>query len=174
LDYYTKEKIQDMCGPYQQVVSDFETKLKKLAKKLNQYPEETKTEKYLELKKKYLHLCQDRDFFIGTTPDPNQLDEGLLFLIEVSTLKDYHIVKDRMQSIMTRYILYLSKIAAKEIEHDPELAYELSKGERKKSGSKAPVTELTEDELAGIPEYKVAGSHLKAVPPQPKKKKKVA
>jgi hypothetical protein len=178
LDYNTEEKIREMYAPYDKVVNDYETKIDRLAKKLNQYPDDSKSPKYLNLKKQHLILCQDRDFFVGTTPDPHQLDEGLLFLIEVSTLKDYHIVKDRMQSIMTRYILYLSKVATKESAQDPDLEYELAKAERQQ---KQPSAEELKDPVEDLPEYLVDSSLLKSVNPSlerpeplARRKKKIA
>lgn len=56
-------------------------------------------------------LEKDRDFYIGTNPDPRHMDNGLVFSIAVNTLKDYTLTKDKMQVIMTKYILALSKIA---------------------------------------------------------------
>jgi hypothetical protein len=186
LDYNTDEKIEEMKGPYDKIVADYEKKIAKFAKKLAAYPDGTKTAKYLELRKQHLSVCQERDFFVGTTPDPHQLDEGLLFLIEVSTLKDYHIVKDRMQSIMTRYILYLSKIAAKEAARDPELEHQLSKSDLDRTVGPADAAEgaeqfpdLSAEELAEIPQYTIDVVHLKAsdapqAAPQPIVKKRKA
>ncbi|MBN1115334.1 MAG: hypothetical protein JXA66_08340 [Oligoflexia bacterium] len=56
-------------------------------------------------------LEKDRDFYIGTHPDPEEIDCGLIFSIYVNTMKDYTITKDKMQVIMTKYILALSEIA---------------------------------------------------------------
>jgi hypothetical protein len=50
-------------------------------------------------------------FYIGTTADPREMDTGLVFSIAVNTLKDYTVTKDKMQVIMTKYILALSRIA---------------------------------------------------------------
>jgi hypothetical protein len=184
LDYNTDEKIAEMWGPYDKTVADYNHKIKSLAAKIKKYAEDSKSARLVALKKEHLHLSQDRDFFVGTTPDPHQLDEGLLFLIEVSTLKDYHIVKDRMQSIMTRYILFLSKIAADEAKHDQDLEQHLSKNEREMAHdedvpppfpgesprvSLRSVPELTSAEIDELPEYSVPESSLAArrpvVPP---------
>jgi len=54
---------------------------------------------------------KERDFYVGTNPDPREMDTGLMFSISVNTLKDYSVTKDKMQVIMTKYILALSKIA---------------------------------------------------------------
>ncbi len=56
-------------------------------------------------------IVKERDFFIGTMADPREMDTGLVFSIAVNTLKDYGITKDKMQVIMTKYILALSVIA---------------------------------------------------------------
>lgn len=161
LDYNTTDKIKEMIRPYEKVLWDYENKIKSLAKKMDAYPENSKESRYLQLKKKHLFLCQERDFFVGTTPDPKQLDEGLLFLIEVSTLKDYHIVKDRMQSIMTQYILHLSKIAAEEADHDAEMEFQLSKTE--KFGKSGKPGKIMVDNLEDIPQYTIDTSMLKSM-----------
>jgi hypothetical protein len=165
LDYNTQEKIDDMSIVYNKIVDDYEERIKKLAARMKGYSEDSRSATFLALKKKHLYLTQERDFFIGTTPDPNQLDEGLLFLIEVSTLKDYHIVKDRMQSIMTRYILYLSKIAEKEAKMDDDLKYHLSpkveKSKKRPEMSKSESEEIAVDDLTQVPQYTVDTSFLK-------------
>lgn len=171
LDYNTQEKIQEMCGPYNQILGELSTKADRLKKKMQRYPESSSAPTYLALKRQYLEACQERDFFMGTTPDPNQMDEGLLFLIEVSTLKDYHLVKDRMQSIMTRYILYLSKIAAKEAEFDPELEYQMiMSGSEKKPATKTVSSknesdeELTPEAIEQLPQYEIDTTLLRRIP----------
>jgi hypothetical protein len=63
------------------------------------------------LKDRIAQLEKEKDFFIGTNPDPREMDTGLMFSISVNTLKDYTVTKDKMQVIMTKYILALSKIA---------------------------------------------------------------
>jgi hypothetical protein len=168
LDYNTAERIKEMCVPYNKIVAAYEKKLKKMAKKLEGWSPDSVSARYLALKKKHLNLTQERDFFVGTTPDPNQLSEGLLFLIEVSTLKDYHIVKDRMQAIMTKYILHLSKLATKDADFDPDLEYEMWKKSTAEKAVGAPVEApkgefdgLTADELAAVPEYIIDENGLK-------------
>lgn len=64
-----------------------------------------------ELAARVSQLEKERDFFVGTNPDPREMDTGIVFTIAVNTLKDYSITKDKMQVIMTKYILALSRIA---------------------------------------------------------------
>jgi hypothetical protein len=64
-----------------------------------------------ELQAQALDLERRRDHYIGTHPDPREMDTGLIFSIRVNTLKDYGITKDKMQVIMTKFILALSRIA---------------------------------------------------------------
>lgn len=172
LDYNTAEKIEEMKAPYNQIVSGLSAKVERLRRKMARYPEQSSAPTYLALKKQFLDASQERDFFIGTTPDPNQMDEGLLFLIEVSTLKDYHLVKDRMQSIMTRYILYLSKIAAAEAEFDPELEYQMIMSQKvtspgtaggKDTTSDGSLPELSVSEVEELPQYEIDPSMLRKV-----------
>jgi hypothetical protein len=63
------------------------------------------------LKDRIAQVEKEKDFYIGTNPDPREMDTGLMFSIAVNTLKDYTVTKDKMQVIMTKYILALSKIA---------------------------------------------------------------
>ncbi|MBL7715189.1 MAG: hypothetical protein JNL01_06940 [Bdellovibrionales bacterium] len=156
LDYNTMDRIKEMQGPYNAIVADYNAKIAKVEKQMQGYSKDDISDRFLAMKKKHLNLVQERDFFIGTTPDPNQLDEGLLFLIEVSTLKDYHIVKDRMQAIMTKYILHLSKIAAKEASFDPDLEYEMWK----KGQNQAAEKPITEADIEKLPQYVVKEGKL--------------
>jgi hypothetical protein len=112
----------------------------------------------LELKEEYDQELQERDFFVGTVPDPSQLDEGLLLYIDVSTLKDYHLVKNKMQTVMTKFILHLSKIAVKAAETDPDVEFELWRN--KNSGLLA--SDEVEDVETGE-RFKVDQKHLKPV-----------
>jgi hypothetical protein len=167
LDYNTAEKIHEMKGPYNSIVAKYEKQLGKWSKALDRYTEDSRSPRYLALKKKYLNLLQEKDYFQGTTPDPNQLDEGLLFLIEVSTLKDYTIVKDRMQSIMTRYILHLSKIAAEEARQIPELEHDIATVERRLARVEKDAEPAKEpipiDHLEDVEEYEINEAYLKKV-----------
>jgi hypothetical protein len=80
-----------------------------LEKKMQSWWTRARTKK--EIENKIFALKKERDYFVGTNPDPRQMDTGLLFSIAVNTLKDYTITKDKMQVIMTKYILALSRIA---------------------------------------------------------------
>jgi hypothetical protein len=174
LDYNTSERIEEMCVPYNKIVKNYDLLVKKLTKKCSRYAENSTSARFLSLKKKLAQVCQERDFFVGTTPDPNQLDEGLLFLIEVSTLRDYHVVKDRMQSIMTKYILHLSKLATKEAENDADLEYELWRMKNEKQVNKANAGQYIDTDTKagstpsgegedGIQEYLIDESALKPI-----------
>jgi hypothetical protein len=171
LDYNTKDRIQEMTQSYNKIVAKYEQNVRKWSKSVSRYPSDSTSPRYVAKKKKLASVLQERDYFVGTVPDPNNLDEGLLFLIEVSTQKDYHIVKDRMQSIMTKFILHLSKIAEKEAEIDPDLEYELWKTGKMTKGEKldADLQGLTEADINGVPEYEVAETAL-----HPRAKKKAA
>jgi hypothetical protein len=163
LDYHTEEKIKEMCSSYNQILKNYEKKILKLAKSLSLYSENSASLRYQSLKRKYLELCQERDLFIGTVPDPNQIEEGLMLFIEVSSLKDYHVVKDRMQNSMTKFILHLSTIAVREASKDPNMEYDIWK-----SGGKAPLSAeeqnepivLTKEDIEGMKEYTVKEEDL--------------
>ena len=72
---------------------------------------------HVNLKKKELleqinTLDRDRNFFVATTPDPREMDSGLIFKIELFTLKEYGVVKEKLRAILGKYMDELSKIAA--------------------------------------------------------------
>ncbi|MEK6578207.1 MAG: hypothetical protein AABZ55_03190 [Bdellovibrionota bacterium] len=175
LDYNTQEKINEMIKPYEKIVYKYDRQIEKLSKKLAWYTHDSESSRYLVLKKQYLRMLEERDYFVATTPDPRQLEEGLLFLIEVSTLKDYHVVKDRMQSIMTKYILHLSMIAAREAEMDPDMEYEMWKM-RNKGGGEDRRPDLDDsgrhsihvDNAEDVPQYEIDISALRPIPKQRK------
>jgi hypothetical protein len=72
-----------------------------------------------------------------------------------------------MQSIMTKYVLHLSKIASKEAEFDPEMEHEVWKQNRQKAERQAKVTATDEveleKELEDVPEYTVDPTLLRPV-----------
>jgi hypothetical protein len=161
LDYNTAEKIKDMCTVYNKILKNYESRISKYKKKINKYPSTSESSKYKSIKKKYFETLQERDYFLGSIPDPNQIDEGLLLVIEVSTLKDYHIVKDRMQSIMTKFILHLSEIASEEAKSNPNMAYELWKTGEINRGSKNGDESISQEDLDSLQEYVVDESVLR-------------
>lgn len=65
-----------------------------------------------ELQDKMATLERDRNFFIATTPDPREMDSGLIFKVELFTLKEYGVVKEKLRIILGQYMAKLSKIAA--------------------------------------------------------------
>jgi len=162
LDYNTEEKIREMSESYTKVLKGYEKKIEKLEPKFSRWPKDSVEPKYLSLKTKLQTLINERNYFVATVPDPHQLEEGLLFLIEVSTLKDYHVVKDRMQSIMTKFILHLSKIAESQAAFDPDLEYELWKSGAV-TGKTAESNAESVEELEGVTEYVVDESALQKV-----------
>ncbi|MCC7440316.1 MAG: hypothetical protein IT285_01705 [Bdellovibrionales bacterium] len=160
LDYNTNEKIREMGESYNKVLRGYDKKIEKLEPKLSRWPKDSNEPAFLTHRKRVQGLINERNYFVATVPDPNQLEEGLLFLIEVSTLKDYHIVKDRMQSIMTKFILHLSKIAENQANFDPDLQYELWKSGTVTGKSAEALTQ--EDEmLEGVTEYVVDEADLR-------------
>src|SRR5262249_1079671 len=75
LDYNTAEKIKEMTGSYNRITAKYEKRLNSAARAMDRYPSDSKSSGYLKQKRKYLSIQADRDYFVGTTPDPNQLDE---------------------------------------------------------------------------------------------------
>jgi hypothetical protein len=109
LEYLTEETIKQRISDYETHVASIEEKIEKRKQSLDSIWQ--KKQKKVQLRKEINWYEKELSFFIGTNPDPNELDPGLLFLIEINTLKDYGITKDKMQVIMTKYVLALSNIA---------------------------------------------------------------
>lgn len=65
-----------------------------------------------QLELKIENLQRQKQFFIGTTPDPREMDEGLIFQFELFTLKDFGVTKERFKTVLANYIRELSKVAA--------------------------------------------------------------
>ncbi len=72
----------------------------------------TSNQKKKELMDQIGALERDKNFFLATSPDPREMDSGLIFKIELFTLKEYGLVKEKLRSILGRYMDELSKIAA--------------------------------------------------------------
>jgi hypothetical protein len=126
LEYLTKDNIQQKIDDYESHIDSINEKIAKLKKSSEYFW--LSSEKKIQLKEQINWYEKELSFFIGTNPDPNELDTGLLFLIEISTLKDYGITKDKMQVIMTKYVLALSNIA-KDKSLDQQLATDYSEQE---------------------------------------------
>lgn len=109
LKYFDDDMRDTMQDSYTRKISEFDNKIKTLNKKLNSWTVSGKNRAFFE--NQLAIVESDRDYFIGTTPDPRELDAGLIFSIHANTMKDYNITKDKMQVIMTRFILAMSAIA---------------------------------------------------------------
>jgi hypothetical protein len=98
-----------MTSEYTEVLNQFQNKIAKLDKKLNSWFL-TANQKQLCLQRKN-QIEKEQDFYIGTHPDPREMDSGLVFTITLNTLKDYSTTKDKMRGIMTQYLMALSRIS---------------------------------------------------------------
>jgi hypothetical protein len=109
LKYINEETKDILVSQYNSVITKYNKKINKCKRKVEgAFASESRKRKFIE---RAILLEKERDFFIATNPDPSELDCGLVFSINVNTMKDYTITKDKMQVIMTKYILALSSIA---------------------------------------------------------------
>jgi hypothetical protein len=106
--------------------SEFELERRKLehVKRIDRFNDDIRDRKSAifswktnKVRKKELHaeidgLERDKNFFLATTPDPREMDSGLIFKIELFTLKEYGVVKEKLKTILSRYVDELSRIAA--------------------------------------------------------------
>jgi len=100
---------KQMSADYVETISKYDTQIVKLRKRADSFLTGAKLRRAIE--ERISMLDKEKAFYMGTNADPRQMDSGLVFSIAVNTLKDYSITKDKMQVIMTKYILALSKIA---------------------------------------------------------------
>lgn len=138
LDYNTEERIQELCRSYDRILTRLNAKVDSLTRLVNHGPAVLTAWRMESLKKKLATVLQERDYFVGTVPDPHQLDEGVLLVIEFYSHKDYHMVKDKMQSLMTKFVIHLSRIAAQDAALDPDAEYERWKKAGHNGGSQNP------------------------------------
>ncbi|MCC7440617.1 MAG: hypothetical protein IT285_03225 [Bdellovibrionales bacterium] len=109
LRYISQENRETKANEYVAEIKKFEDEVARLTKASKAFWLSARARE--EIVAKVRKCKRDRDFYIATVPDPREMDNGLVFSIKVNTMKDYTITKDRMQFIMTRYILALSRIA---------------------------------------------------------------
>jgi len=109
LRHVNEESRERMAEEYGRTLHGFEQQIRACEEKMKGWF--ISRHRREELKEQIKSIQSDLDFYVGTHADPREMDHGLVFSIEVNTLKDYGITKDKMQVIMTKYILALSKIA---------------------------------------------------------------
>jgi hypothetical protein len=109
LNHVNENARKKLAEEYDLKIKNFDAHLDLLDKKISSMFVSRKTKMLLQEQRNAVD--KDKLFFIGTHPDPKEMDCGLVFSIFVNTMKDYTITKDKMQVIMTKYILALSKIA---------------------------------------------------------------
>src|SRR5262249_23209204 len=68
------------------------------------YSWKTPKNKKDELTRRIETLERDRAFFVATTPDPREMESGLIFKIDLYTTKEYGVTKEKLKSILTRYL----------------------------------------------------------------------
>lgn len=124
LRHVNEEHRQKLVAEYQAEIAKFDAQIAKLEKQIKSWF--IGGGKRAALKSRLYEVKADRDFYIGTHADPREMDTGLVFSISVNTLKDYSITKDKMQVIMTKYILALSTIAVdKSLDQQVNTVYQL-------------------------------------------------
>ena len=109
LRHVSEEQRQVAIQEYRGKLEEFDKRAEKYEKHINSWFTSVKKKAYWEHELEI--VGKDREFYIATTPDPAEMDTGLVFSIFVNTMKDYTLTKDKMQVIMTKFILALSNIA---------------------------------------------------------------
>jgi len=108
LDYMDKEALVSNIEEYEATLTGLEEKINALKQSLNGWGGKSKKAR---IQNEIYKLEEEKTLYIASTPDPREIDPGLLLEIKISTSKDYTLTKDKVQSIMTKFILALSNIA---------------------------------------------------------------
>lgn len=109
LKHLDEDKIEISKIDYDKKISEFDKQLNKVDRSIKS--SFTGRRKREDLIRKKDLVTSEKEFYIATTPDPSELDTGLVFSIYINTMKDYTLTKDKMQVIMTKFILAVSNIA---------------------------------------------------------------
>lgn len=128
LKYFNEEARQTSIEQFTKKLEDFDIKLNKLRKNASSSFLSRKKKKAFQ--EQLAQFEKKKGFFIATNPDPREMDTGLVFTININTLKDYTLTKDKMQVLMTKYILALSLIAVdKSLDQQVSTVYQQAQGE---------------------------------------------
>ncbi len=107
---YVSEEIKE------EIKNEYENKLCQYGDKIEELKRE-KRKKFIGASSRKLIdeeieiIESDKELFEATTPNPDEMDTGLVFSIYVNSMKDYGVTKDKMQYIMTKFILAASNVA---------------------------------------------------------------
>jgi hypothetical protein len=145
LRYMNAAEREKRTAEYVAEVERYATEIDKCAKQANAWWRGRRTRE--EFRNKLECLEKDRDFYVGTHADPRETDTGLMFSIHVNTMKDYTVTKDKMQVIMTKYILALSKISVdKSMDQQVNTVYQ---SKQKKAQDFQSLDGVSDDEHGG-------------------------
>ncbi len=138
LRHVSEDQISVLTKEYVETIENFEVQIAQLEKKAKAWWLSAKKKAAIEDELRILK--SDRDFYVGTNADPREMDTGLVFSIHVNTMKDYTVTKDKMQVIMTKYILALSSIAT-----DKSMDQQVNTVYQRKQGKSRDFQNLDED-----------------------------
>lgn len=127
LRYISEDDMEERVSDYVASVEKYNTEIAKVKKQMGSWLVGSKKKQALH--EQLVTLEKDRDYYVGTHADPREMDAGLVFSIAVNTMKDYTVTKDKMQVIMTKYILALSRIAVdKSLDQQVSTVYQQKQG----------------------------------------------
>ena len=109
LRYVSENEKAGLLEEYRRTIENYHSQIADLKREQNKFML-NKTRKNM-IEEKVGILESDLEFYQATTPNPEEMDAGLVFSIYVNSLKDYGVTKDKMQYIMTKFILGASNIA---------------------------------------------------------------
>lgn len=109
LFYSSEFELENRRLDYVKRIHQFDESIQTLKQELNAWT----TPKYRkkEIAEKIKKTEQDRKFYLSTTPDPREMDGGLIFKIEMLSLKEYGTMKDKLTVVLNKFIAELSRIA---------------------------------------------------------------
>ncbi|MGE4232649.1 MAG: hypothetical protein AB7F43_04900 [Bacteriovoracia bacterium] len=110
LFYCSEFEIEGRKLDYVKKIHEFEETLTEYKRQVHAWS--TPKYKKAELEKEITKLESEKKFFLATTPDPREMDSGLIFQIDVLTLKEYGLMGAKLTTVLNEFVAELSRIAS--------------------------------------------------------------
>ncbi|WP_141735762.1 hypothetical protein [Oligoflexus tunisiensis] len=101
LEYETPERLKIGVDNYEKMKLFYQERVHALQHKLMK---QTGSAQRDQIARELRSVRHEQDFFLGTVPDPKQLGEGILLTLELSSTQDYHLIRNKLQMIVSTYL----------------------------------------------------------------------
>jgi len=106
LRYTSSQSNKALIQQYIKVIRKYDFQILKHKRKLSSWFLGTHSKK--KLSEKIHQLEYERNFYIGTKPDPREIGAGLILSVSANTLQNYAVTRDKIHKILGRYIQAVS------------------------------------------------------------------